>query len=235
MSWKEPGGGGPWGGGQGPWGRGPGRPGGPTPPDFDDLFRKGQERIRRIFPPGGFGGGRGILLAVIAIIVLWALTGIYKVRPGRSRRGAALRQTSTHITQPGLNYHLPSPIEFGADFPGGDPHQPDRDSAIRRRWPTVPLGQPRRLNERKPDADRRREHHRRQFLGVLADQGPGKISCSTSGSRRHGEDGGGIGDARGDRAIADPARRCREPPGHRRRTRDRMQELLDAYMARASR
>jgi membrane protease subunit HflK len=110
MSWKEPGGGGPWGGGQGPWGRGPGRPGGPTPPDFDDLFRKGQERIRRIFPPGGFGGGRGILLAVIAIIVLWALTGIYQVAPDEV--GVVLRfGRFDHITQPGLNYHLPTPIE----------------------------------------------------------------------------------------------------------------------------
>ena len=106
MSWKEPGGNGPWGGGQGPWGRGSG---GPTPPDFDELFRKGQERIRR-FMPGGFGRGQGIVLAILAIVVIWILTGFYSVAP--DELGVVLRfGRFDRITQPGLNYHLPAPIE----------------------------------------------------------------------------------------------------------------------------
>ncbi len=107
MSWKEPGSGGPWGGGQGPWGRGSG--GGPTPPDFEDLLRKSRDRLRRVLP-GGFGRGQGWLLAVAAIIVLWALSGFYTIAP--DELGVVLRfGRFDRITQPGLNYHLPAPIE----------------------------------------------------------------------------------------------------------------------------
>jgi membrane protease subunit HflK len=110
MSWKEPGSGGPWGGGQGPWGRGPGKSGGPTPPDFDELFKQGRDRLRRFMPGGIGGGGRGILLAIIAILVIWLLTGIYQVAP--EEVGVVLRfGRFDHITQPGLHYRLPSPIE----------------------------------------------------------------------------------------------------------------------------
>ncbi|HEY1723462.1 MAG TPA: FtsH protease activity modulator HflK [Magnetospirillaceae bacterium] len=106
MSWKEPGSGGPWGGGRGPWGRGSG---GPTPPDFDELFRKGQERVRR-FLPGGFGRGQGYIWAVIAILVVWVLSGFYTIAPDEV--GVVLRFGAfDRITQPGLNYHLPNPLE----------------------------------------------------------------------------------------------------------------------------
>jgi membrane protease subunit HflK len=106
MSWKEPGSGGPWGGGQGPWGRGPG---GPTPPDLDELFRKGQERLRR-FMPGGFGRGQGLVWAIVAVLALWILSGFYTVAPDEV--GVVLRFGAfNRITQPGLNYHLPNPIE----------------------------------------------------------------------------------------------------------------------------
>ncbi len=106
MAWKQGGdGGGPWGGGQGPWGRGPRGPG----PDFDEVLRRGQDRIRRLFP-GGWGRGRGLALIVVAVLVLWGLTGIYKVNPDEV--GVVLRFGAfDRITQPGLNYHLPSPIE----------------------------------------------------------------------------------------------------------------------------
>ena len=55
------GGGGPWGGGQSPWGRG----GGPQPPNLEEILRRGQARFRRLLP-GGWGSGRGIILAVLA-------------------------------------------------------------------------------------------------------------------------------------------------------------------------
>jgi membrane protease subunit HflK len=116
MSWKEPGSGGPWGGGQGPWGRGPGKPGGPTPPDFDELFRKGQERVRRILPGGFSGGSRGIGLIILGILVIWLLTGIYQIAP--EEVGVVLRFGRVdRITQPGLNYHLPNPIETVEKIP----------------------------------------------------------------------------------------------------------------------
>ena len=109
MPWNRPGGngGGPWGGGQGPWGRGTG--GGPLPPDLDDMMRKARERLRRHFP-GGFGRGRTVAAVVAALLVAWALTGVYKVDP--DEKGVVLRFGRFHrITEPGLNYHLPAPIE----------------------------------------------------------------------------------------------------------------------------
>ena len=59
MPWNDKsGGGGPWGGGNnggGPWGQGPRGPGGPqgSPPDLEDIIRRGQDRLRRALPGGG--------------------------------------------------------------------------------------------------------------------------------------------------------------------------------------
>ena len=108
MPWQNQGGGGgggPWGGGQSPWGRGSG----PQPPNLEDILRRGQDRFRRALP-GGFGSGRGILLVLLAVLILWGLSGFYRVQPDEEgivlRFGAYNRKTT-----PGLNYHLPYPIE----------------------------------------------------------------------------------------------------------------------------
>ena len=89
MPWNSQGGGGPWGngggnkGGQNPWGKRPsgGNGGGSTPPDLDEMIRKGQERLKKMFPGGG-GGAKGIVLIGLAIIGIWLLTGFYRVQPG---------------------------------------------------------------------------------------------------------------------------------------------------------
>lgn len=108
MSWQnQGGGGGPWGGGQGPWGRGPAG-GGQRPPDIEELLRRSQDRMKR-FLPGGFGGGRGVILLVLAAAALWAASGFYNVQP--NEQGVAMifgRWVAT--TEPGLNYNLPAPI-----------------------------------------------------------------------------------------------------------------------------
>ncbi len=114
MPWSNQGGGnngGPWGssGGPNPWGnRGSGN-NGPTPPDLEAMLRRGQDQFRRVMPKG-FGGGRGILLILVLLLLFWASTGIYRVQPDElgvvQRFGAYNR-----VTQPGLHYHLPSPIE----------------------------------------------------------------------------------------------------------------------------
>jgi modulator of FtsH protease HflK len=104
MSWNQ--GGGPWGGGGGksPWGRGP------QPPNFDDLLRKSQERLRRIIP-GGSMRGRGVALLVAALVVLWIASGFYRVEP--DELGVVLRFGGfNRMAYPGLNYHLPTPIEL---------------------------------------------------------------------------------------------------------------------------
>lgn len=59
--------------------------------------------------PSGFGGGRGILLAVLAAVAIWALTGFYRVQPGE--QGVELLFGKfVKTTTPGLNYWLPAPI-----------------------------------------------------------------------------------------------------------------------------
>ncbi|HUJ98939.1 MAG TPA: FtsH protease activity modulator HflK [Stellaceae bacterium] len=109
MPWQNQGGGGsgggPWGGGQSPWGRG----GGPQPPNLEEILRRGQDRFRRVLP-GGWGTGRGVILVLLALIIIWLLSGIYFVQPDQEgivlRFGAFNRKTT-----PGANYHLPYPIE----------------------------------------------------------------------------------------------------------------------------
>ncbi|MGH7076183.1 MAG: FtsH protease activity modulator HflK [Stellaceae bacterium] len=114
MSWNNKGGGGggggPWGGrpsgGPSPWGHGPG--GGPQPP-FDELFRRGRDRFRRLLP-GGWGPGRWVVLGLIVIVLIWLASGFYRVEPDEV--GVVLRFGALNrITQAGLNYHLPGPIE----------------------------------------------------------------------------------------------------------------------------
>lgn len=119
MIWKAQGGG-PWGSGPrggGPWGGGPrnndGGPGprnrGPYPPDFEEWLRRGQDRVRRILP-GGFGTGTGIAVVLVGIFIIWLASGFYRVEPDEV--GIVLRFGAyNRTTQPGLNYHLPSPIE----------------------------------------------------------------------------------------------------------------------------
>jgi membrane protease subunit HflK len=110
MPWKNQSGG-PWGGGgnspRGPWGSGP-QSGGPTPPDLEDLIRRSQDRLRT-YLPGGLGG-RGGVLVVLALIVVWLLSGFYRVNT--DEQGVVLRFGKfVYLTQPGLNYHWPYPIE----------------------------------------------------------------------------------------------------------------------------
>jgi membrane protease subunit HflK len=117
MPWNpQGGGGGPWGGGGGggggPWGRGPGggNGGGMPGPDFEEIIRRGQEKLRRAMPRQGFGGGHGLGVIVALVVAAWAATGIYRVNP--DEQGVVLRFGKwVDTTDPGLHYHLPYPIE----------------------------------------------------------------------------------------------------------------------------
>ncbi|GLK82231.1 FtsH protease activity modulator HflK [Ancylobacter defluvii] len=108
MPWKNQSGG-PWGGGpRGPWGSGPQSPG-PNSPDLEDLIRRGQEKLRTVVP-GGFGSGKGILAIVAIAVIVWLLSGFYRVEP--DEQGVVLRFGKfVSTSNPGLNYHLPYPIE----------------------------------------------------------------------------------------------------------------------------
>jgi len=73
------------------------------------MIRQSQDRLRRLLP-GGFGGGRAIGLAVLALVVIWLLSGFYRVQP--DQQGVVLRFGQwVETTQPGLNWHIPYPIE----------------------------------------------------------------------------------------------------------------------------
>jgi len=110
------GGGGPWGsgGGKGPWGSGPQLPGGGggaggAPPDLEEILRRGQDRLRKALP-GGSLGGKGFALLALAAISLWGFSGFFRVEP--DELGVVLRfGKNVREVQPGLNYHLPYPIE----------------------------------------------------------------------------------------------------------------------------
>ncbi len=100
---------------QSPWGSPPGGGGnggfrrGPTPPDIDELIKKIQNTINR-FIGGGKGGTKPIMFGLLILVVVWALSGLYRVLP--DEQGVVLRFGKfVNTTQPGLNYHFPYPIE----------------------------------------------------------------------------------------------------------------------------
>ncbi|MGD9738724.1 MAG: FtsH protease activity modulator HflK [Bauldia sp.] len=115
--WRGSGSGGPW--GQGPRNNGgSGGGGGGSPPDLEELLRRSQDRLRRVFPRRGSGQGGGLgmsplLIVVIAIVVL-GFVGYtfftFRVEP--DQQGVVLRFGEVNrIAQPGLNFRLPAPIE----------------------------------------------------------------------------------------------------------------------------
>ena len=117
---------------RGPWGPGNGGGGNrpPRPPELDEIIAKAQQAIRGMLPPGfgggrprgpsggggGFSGGfgglglRGLGFLVLAVIGIWLASGFYRVQP--DEQGVVLRFGAfTRTTGPGLNYHLPWPVE----------------------------------------------------------------------------------------------------------------------------
>ena len=86
----------------GPWGSGS------KPPDLEEFLRRGQGVLGGLLP--GNLGGRGFALLALAAVVLWAFSGFFRVEP--DELGVVLRFGKfVREAQPGLNYHLPYPIE----------------------------------------------------------------------------------------------------------------------------
>ena len=102
---------------QSPWGTPPpggngdgGFRGGPRPPDVEELIRKVQEKIKKFLPGGSASGGRPIILGLVVLAVIWVASGLYRVLP--DEQGVVLRFGKfVKTTQPGLNYHIPFPVE----------------------------------------------------------------------------------------------------------------------------
>ena len=120
MAWNNNSGG-PWGGGGGgngggPWsGGGRGNKGGGNnpfgrrPPDMDDVIRKGQERLKNLLP-GGAGSIKGIILIVLAAVVIWLLTGFFRVQPNQQAVQLIFGKPFGLPAEQGLHYNLPAPI-----------------------------------------------------------------------------------------------------------------------------
>jgi membrane protease subunit HflK len=103
------GGGGPWSGGGGGGNRGGGGPFGRRPPDMDDVIRKGQERLKNLIP-GGMGSIKGIVLIVLAAVVIWLLTGFFRVQPNQQAVQLIFGKPFGLPAEQGLHYNLPAPI-----------------------------------------------------------------------------------------------------------------------------
>ena len=100
-------GGSPWGSPPG-GGNGSGR--GPTPPDIDEIIKNIQKTINRFIPGRGAGGSKPIFLGLIILVIIWIASGLYRVLP--DEQGVVLRFGKfVNTTQPGLNYHIPYPVE----------------------------------------------------------------------------------------------------------------------------
>ena len=136
-------------------------------------------------------------------------------RAGRTRRRAALRQGHPRgAARPELPFALSDRDRAHAQ---GAAHQQDRHRHARGRGRAA--FRHARSAGGKPDADRRREHRRRRFRGVVEGQAGRRrrLSVQHPEPGRHGQGGGGKRHARGDRPrrhSADPDRRA---PGHRSR------------------
>jgi modulator of FtsH protease HflK len=86
----------------GPWGSGS------KPPDLEEFLRRSQDMLGGLRP--GNLGGSGIALIALAAIALWGFSGFFRVEP--DELGVVLRFGKfQREAQPGLNYHLPYPIE----------------------------------------------------------------------------------------------------------------------------
>jgi len=97
----------PWGS---PPGGGNGSGKGPTPPDIDAIIRDIQNKINKFLPGGSKSGGKPIGLILIILLFVWLASGLYRVLP--DEQGVVLRFGKfIKSTQPGLNYHIPFPIE----------------------------------------------------------------------------------------------------------------------------
>ena len=100
-------GGSPWGSPPG-GGNGSGR--GPTPPDIDAIIRDIQKKINKFLPGGSKSGGKPIGLILIILLFVWLASGLYRVLP--DEQGVVIRFGKfIKTTQPGLNYHIPFPVE----------------------------------------------------------------------------------------------------------------------------
>ncbi len=72
-------------------------------------MRRSQDRLRR-FLPGGGGSARGLLIAGLVVVVVWLLTGFYRVNTDSQGVVLTFGEWNEVTTGPGLHYWFPAPI-----------------------------------------------------------------------------------------------------------------------------
>jgi len=111
MSWNEPGGD----KNKDPWS---GRNTENTPPDLDEAMRSLQNKLGGLFGGGNNGDDnngsspslKGLGFLAVGAVALWSASGFYIVDEGN--RGVVTRFGEyVETTQPGLNWHVPTPVE----------------------------------------------------------------------------------------------------------------------------
>jgi membrane protease subunit HflK len=115
MPWSNQTGGGPWGGGGGnngsgggggPWGQRPGGRGPQgTPPDLEDIIRRGQDRLRQALPGGGRASPALFILIAVALVAVWMFQSIYTVQPDELAVELRFGKPKDEISEPGLHFH----------------------------------------------------------------------------------------------------------------------------------
>src|SRR6516165_8745171 len=108
---NQSGGGGWKGGNRGRRGQGP-RSTGPMPPDLEELLRRSQDRLKRVLPGGGRNLSPVTLVAILAVAAAIIAYNFFAFRVQPDEVGVVLRfGRYDRVTQPGLNFRLPPPIE----------------------------------------------------------------------------------------------------------------------------
>ncbi len=115
MPWNNQSGGsgGPWGGGggngggNGPWGQGPRGPSGPqgSPPDLEDIIRRGQDRLKQALPSGGGSNAALFGFGALALAAFWLFQSIYTVQPDELAVELRFGKPKDEISEPGLHFH----------------------------------------------------------------------------------------------------------------------------------
>ncbi len=113
MAWNDP-----------QWGNNGNRNKNGGPPDLDEIWRRLNQRLNRLFgnqntegggggggfSPGSAGSGNLLALLIGAVFLVWLASGFYIVDAGQ--RGVVLRFGKyIETTEPGPRWHLPWPIE----------------------------------------------------------------------------------------------------------------------------
>jgi membrane protease subunit HflK len=110
MPWNNQSGGGPWGGGGnsgGPWGQGPRGPSGPqgSPPDLEEIIRRGQDRLRQALPGSGGSSPALAILILVVLVGFWLFQAVYTVQPDQLAVELRFGQPKQQLSEPGLHFH----------------------------------------------------------------------------------------------------------------------------------